>query len=80
MSSPGELVYATESDIPQRKIFEPVDVLRTPYRSDIYQTVYFVIESFDQLFDLANSDLLAYIKEARRLGMHAPTFPPKEAA
>ena len=80
MSSPGELVYATESDVPQRKVFEPVDVLRTPYRIDIYQTVYFVIESFDQLFDLANSDLLAYIKEARSLGMHAPTFPPKQAA
>ena len=80
MSSPGELVYATESDIPQRKAFEPVDVLRTPYRIDIYQPIYFVIESFDQLFDLAKSDLLGHIKEARRLGMHAPTFPPKEAA
>ena len=32
------------------------------------------IESFDQLFDLAQSDLLGYIKEARRLGMHAPTY------
>jgi phenylalanine-4-hydroxylase len=80
MSSPGELVYATESDIPERKPFDAVDVLRTPYRIDIYQPVYFVIESFDQLFDLAKSDLLGYIKEARRLGMHAPTFPPKEAA
>jgi phenylalanine-4-hydroxylase len=79
MSSPGELVYATESDIPQRKAFEPVDVLRTPYRIDIYQPIYFVIESFDQLFDLAKSDLLGHIKEARRQGMHAPTFPPKEA-
>ena len=80
ISSPGELVYATESDTPERKAFDPVDVLRTPYRIDIYQPIYFVIESFDQLFDLANSDLLGHIKEARRLGMHAPTFPPKEAA
>ena len=80
MSSPGELVYATESDVPERKAFDPVDVLRTPYRIDIYQPIYFVIESFDQLFDLAKSDLLSHIKEARRLGMHAPTFPPKEAA
>jgi phenylalanine-4-hydroxylase len=80
MSSPGELVYATESDLPQRKPMDPVDALRTPYRIDIYQTVYFVIDSFDELFDLANSDLLGYIREARRLGMHEPTFPPKEAA
>lgn len=80
MSSPGELVYATESDTPLRKAFDPVDVLRTPYRIDIYQPVYFIIDSFDQLFDLAKSDLLAHINEARRQGMHAPLFPPKEAA
>ena len=80
MSSPGELKYAVESEAPERKPFDPVDVLRTPYRIDILQPIYFVIDSFDQLFDLAQSDLLAYIKEARRLGMHAPKFPPKEAA
>jgi phenylalanine-4-hydroxylase len=80
MSSPGELVYAVESDVPERKPFDPVDVLRTPYRIDILQPIYFVIESFDQLFDLAQADLLGYIKEARRLGMHEPRFPPKAAA
>lgn len=80
MSSPGELVYAVESDKPERKPFDVVDVLRTPYRIDILQPIYFVIESFDELFDLAQSDLLGHIKEARRLGMHEPTFPPKEAA
>ena len=80
MSSPGELVYAIEGDKPERKPFDPVEALRTPYRIDIYQPIYFVIESFDQLFDLAKSDLLSHINEARRLGMHAPTFPPKEAA
>jgi len=79
MSSPGELVYAVESEVPERKPFDPVDVLRTPYRIDILQPVYFVIDSFDQLFELANSDLLGYIKEARRLGMHEPKFPPKAA-
>lgn len=79
MSSPGELVYAIESDIPQRKPFDPIDALRTPYRIDIFQTVYFVLDSFDQLFDLAQQDLLLLINEARRLGMHAPTFPPKAA-
>ena len=80
MSSPGELKYAVESDKPERKPFEPVEVLRTPYRIDILQPVYFVIDSFDQLFDLAQQDLLGYIKEARSLGMHEPKFPPKEAA
>jgi phenylalanine-4-hydroxylase len=74
MSSPGELLYAVESDKPERRPFDAVDVLRTPYRIDILQPVYFVIESFDELFDLAKSDLLDHIKEARRLGMHQPKF------
>jgi phenylalanine-4-hydroxylase len=77
MSSPGELVYAVESEIPERRPFDPVDALRTPY---ILQPIYFVIDSFDQLFDLAQSDLLGYVKEARRLGMHEPKFPPKPKA
>jgi phenylalanine-4-hydroxylase len=80
MSSPGELVYAVESDVPERKPFDPVNVLRTPYRIDILQPIYFVIDSFDQLFDLARSDLLGFITEARRLGMHPPKFPPKDKA
>ena len=79
MSSPGELVYAVESDKPERLPFDPVEALRTPYRIDILQPVYFVIDSFDELFELAQSDLLGHITEARRLGMHEPKFPPKAA-
>jgi phenylalanine-4-hydroxylase len=74
MSSPGEIVHAIESDKPLRKPFDPVDALRTPYRIDIMQPVYFVIDSFDDLFELANDDLLGYVAEARALGMHKPMF------
>ena len=74
MSSPGEIVHAIESDKPLRKPFDPVDALRTPYRIDIMQPVYFVIDSFDDLFELAQADLLAYIEEARSRGMHEPMF------
>ncbi len=80
VSSPGELIYALESDLPVRKQLEPIDVLRTPYRIDIYQTVYFIINSFDELFELAQQDLIELIARARKLGMHAPTFPLKEIA
>lgn len=80
VSSPGELVYALESDLPDRKPLDPVEALRTPYRIDIFQTVYFVIECFDQLYELAQSDLVGLIGEARKLGMHAPTYPLKEIA
>ena len=61
-------------------LFDPVEALRTPYRIDILQPIYFVIDSFDTLFHLAQEDLVGMIHEARRLGMHDPSFPPKEAA
>jgi phenylalanine-4-hydroxylase len=79
-SSPGELIYCVESDQPERKPLDPVDALRTPYRIDIYQSVYFVIKHFDHLYELAQMDLIALIVEARKLGMHAPTFPVKDIA
>ena len=79
VSSPGELIYALESEIPLRKRLDPVDLLRTPYRIDIYQTVYFIINSFDELHELAQQDLIALITRARKLGMHTPTFPAKAA-
>jgi len=80
VSSPGELVYALQSDIPERKPLDAVDALRTPYRIDIYQTVYFVIDNFDTLYDLAQSDLIGLVQQARKLGLHAPTYPLKEIA
>jgi len=80
VSSPGELIYALESDLPVRKQLDPIDVLRTPYRIDIFQTVYFIIDSFDELFELAQRDLIGLINIARQHGMHAPNYPLKEIA
>ena len=75
VSSPGELIYALESDLPERKPFDVLDALRTPYRIDIYQTVYFTLDSFDTLFELAQMDLIPLVEQARQLGMYAPTYP-----
>lgn len=75
LSSVGETPYSLESNLPQRKPFDIIDVLRTPYRIDIMQPVYFVIDSLDDLFKINESDLLGMIKEARKLGMHPPTYP-----
>ena len=77
-SSPGETVYAVESPDPIRRPFDPVDALRTPYRIDIYQTVYYVLDSMNDLFGLAEQDLLALIRKARTLGEFEPTYPPKD--
>jgi phenylalanine-4-hydroxylase len=80
VSSPGELTYALESDEPQRKRLDPVDALRTPYRIDIFQSIYFTIESFDELYDLALQDLPGYINEARCKGMYPPAYPYRDSA
>ncbi len=75
LSSKGETIYCVESDIPERRPFDVLDVLRTPYRIDIMQPIYYVIESFDTLFQLTEVDLIGLIREARSLGMYEPTYP-----
>ena len=80
VSSPGELIYALESDLPDRRPFDALDALRTPYRIDIYQTVYFTLDSFDTLFELAQMDLIPLVNQARKMGMHTPTYPLKASA
>ncbi len=77
-SSAGETPYALESDKPERRPFDALTVFRTPYRIDIFQTVYYVIDSAKQLYDLVTGDLVPIMDEAKRLGSLAPTFPPKE--
>ena len=74
LSSKSETIYALDSDIPLRKPFDILDALRTPYRIDIVQPVYFYIQSFDDLFKLIDMDLMGLIDEARRLGMHKPLY------
>jgi phenylalanine-4-hydroxylase len=74
LSSASETIYCVESPIPQRKPFDVLEVLRTPYRIDIVQPIYFVIDNFDILFQLTEMNLLQLIQEARRLGMHAPLY------
>lgn len=79
LSSFGETQYCLEDDKPLRKPLEVIDALRTPYRIDIFQSIYFVINKFDDLFDIMETDLIAAISKARELGMHKPLFPPKQA-
>lgn len=74
LSSKDETVYSLESEIPQRKPFDVLDALRTPYRIDIKQPIYFVIDTFDKLFELIEMDLIELIHKARELGEHAPTY------
>ncbi|WP_394173961.1 phenylalanine 4-monooxygenase [Thalassotalea litorea] len=77
LSSPGETQYALHDDRPLRKPFDALDVLRTPYRIDIMQPVYFLIDHIDQLNDISRIDVMALIKQAKALGLHEPLFTPK---
>jgi phenylalanine-4-hydroxylase len=78
VSSMGETPYSIDSDKAQRRRFVPLDVLRTPYRIDIFQTVYYWIEDLDELYNVAHTDVMALVAEARCLGMFEPTYPPAE--
>lgn len=79
LSSPGETQHAFESDIPEFRPFDILDVLRTPYRIDIMQPIYYVLDSLDDLFAIADMDIMAHIQQARSLGLFTPTFPDKKA-
>lgn len=74
LSSKSESLYCLDSDIPERKPFDVINVLRTPYRIDILQPIYYVIDSFDVLYQLIEMDLISLIHEARELGMHQPLY------
>ncbi|MFP3345695.1 phenylalanine 4-monooxygenase, partial [Halomonas sp. SIMBA_159] len=63
LSSPCETEYAMTSDKPIYKVFDPVDVLRTPYRIDIMQPIYFEIDGIQQLFELAHQDIMSMVHQ-----------------
>lgn len=75
LSSINETVYCLDSNIPERKPFNPMDALKTPYRIDTIQPIYFVLDSFDQLYHLIDTDLMALVHEVRNLGKNAPLHP-----
>lgn len=80
LSSPSETEYAFSSDVPERQEMNVIDAFRTPYRIDIMQPKYFVIDSIEQLFEISQLDLMSMVREAMALGLYPPLFPPKSAA
>ncbi|MCT8161185.1 phenylalanine 4-monooxygenase [Pseudoruegeria sp. SHC-113] len=73
VSSPSELTHATGGTV-QMQPFDLETVLRTPYRIDIVQPTYFVIEDFAQLAALLEVDFGAAIDAAKAKGDFAPLF------
>ena len=79
LSSPGETMYSL-SDKPEHKEFDLLNVLRTPYRIDIMQPIYYVIESLDFLDEITKMDIMGTVAKARELGLFTPKFEPKAKA
>lgn len=75
LSSIGETEYCL-TDVPKKAPFDILNVLRTPYRIDIMQPAYFVINKFDDLFSILDTDVLALLQEAGELGDFEPMFAP----
>jgi phenylalanine-4-hydroxylase len=75
-SSPTELIYSVDSPVPERREFNVIDILRTPYRIDIHQPIYYVIDEIDDLLQVAERDLQSDIKKAQSLGLFENTFNP----
>lgn len=69
LSSKEETEYALLSNVPLRKKFDLVEVLRTPYRYDEKQKIYFIIDSFKDLYNLVSGEKLQRaFKKAKELG------------
>jgi phenylalanine-4-hydroxylase len=74
LSSPQEVIDSLESPEPDRLAFDLSQVLRTPYRIDIIQPVYYLLNAMTDLEDLRQVDLLKAINHAAARGLLPAKF------
>ena len=67
LSSSGELAHAIKSPEPRRIALDLLLTMRTRYKIDSYQQTYFVIDSFQQLFDMTAPDFTPLYAQLRSL-------------
>jgi len=79
VSSPAEAAHATSGKALMQD-FDLATIFRTPYRIDIVQPTYFVIDSFDQLADTLTADFGAMIDTAKKRGDLPALFERKQAS
>jgi len=72
VSSRTESIYSVESPSPNRIHFDLERVMRTEYRIDDFQESYFVIGSFDELFQETYKDFAALYRKLQS----GPTYKP----
>ncbi|MBA2654683.1 MAG: phenylalanine 4-monooxygenase [Gammaproteobacteria bacterium] len=74
LSSLEETVYALESNEPQREAFDIGKVLETPYRYDIIQNRYFVLNSLDDLYKIQQLDIVGLANAAANSNQQGNDF------
>lgn len=74
LSSISETAYSVESDIPMRILFDPLTAFRTPYRIDQLQSTYFVIDDYQDLYQIIRHDIKKLLLRAHTLGEFPPFF------
>ncbi len=77
LSSFGETAYALDSDVPMRVAFDPLTALRTPYRIDILQPLYYIIDSLAALKHLSEMDIMALVRQAMAMPLLPALFAAK---
>lgn len=73
-SSFSESRFAVQSDSPNRIAFDLERVMRTHYRIDNFQEVYFVLNDLNDLLALAQTEFAPYYERLN----HGPSFKPGE--
>ena len=68
LSSAGELRHSVQSAQPQRLGFDLERIMRTRYTIDSYQASYFVIDSFQQLFEATAPDFTPVYRRVANAG------------
>lgn len=72
LSSPGETVYAVEDPRSVRLRFEMERCMRTRYRIDDFQKIYFVVDSLNELAEAMSQDLNPRLARLKNLADHEP--------
>ena len=75
LSSYQETVYALENSLPQKQAFDITAILNTPYRYDLIQDKYYIINSFQDLFQVNMPNVLLL---AEKLAHRKPTAQNKD--
>ena len=77
MSSYAETLHSLKNTENIHKSFDIVNIFREPFRADILQRVYYVIEDIKQVYSLVQDplNLITAMRVAREMGEYPPLFP-----